>query len=888
MSPSQQQASVFNALGSYADRIKDANGNFIKSSPSSSSSATPEPPSLSSSTSGKKVSSAVTPKSSQQKQISSLQQGTFATEDGGLWETVQSTRVRHRSDRFEEKEKEKRGSSSKNWRDRSHRDEKNQDDGEKRSGREKSKKEKGDKSTSAPVAGSATSGEKAAKSLPSSTKNAWGLISSSQSAGSIAANPAHKQKAQNNSTSRSSSAAAPVGPTTSSTDEAVKQPEGSDEDNWRARPAKADKNEKTEGSASTIQAQLQPQRQLAPPPAVNVWDLRKKMSVPALSSPTNATSTAAITPPKSDKEKKITNGVAKEEGSGAAKSLSKKKSSAAAVALGTSSVLPSIHDATLWPDITRAAEAAKAGEDKREKTKERLNGESPSVAEESTFGTTKKPKWTPIPAHELLAAADHAAEQSRRQHRMEAKKRSSAREGGESGPAGSNAPGKGNKTRKGVPAAEGKKARKEIAQQKEGQASSKTGEATDAGAGKVNGDMKETKESDARSTLQQESPSHRPEPSISVSSNAENESSLHARTKSTPNAITAPLPPHAFNSTSNSNLPRSTRGRGEGRGSFGGGRARGGFRSSGALGHKGQLGHVHGQGQGLGYGYGSPPLGVAGLPIEGIVYAPLNPGAGAGATPNLYQRGFGMGFQPLYPAATAATSIGAGGGTGAAVGDAAGVYDPAAAVYGNMGMYKSASMPPPPMPQTVVPNLDPLRFYVLGQVEYYFSMQNLAMDFFLRQQMDSEGWIDIATIASFNRIKSLTPEIAVVRECMALSNYLEVLEDKVRLSGAESHRWVLPDAPLSKFGPNPRSPYSVEGAEASEEKDGAASGSQSGLGTAGEEGAQGLQASPRRMFGAQDVKDALMKSSASSIVNGEIKDPEEVKEVAKQGEETEG
>lgn len=389
MSPSQQQASVFNALGSYADRIKDANGNFIKSSPPSSSSATPEPPSLSSSTSGKKVSSAVTPKSSQQKQISSPQQGTFATEDGELWETVQSTRVRHRSDRFEEKEKEKRGSSSKNWRDRSHRDEKNQDDGEKRSGREKSKKEKGDKSTSAPLAGSATSGEKATKSLPSSTKNAWGVTSSSQSAGSIAANPPHKQKAQNDSTSRSSSAAAPVGPTTSSTDETVKQPEGSDEDNWRARPAKADKNEKTEESASTIQAQPQPQRQLAPP-VVNVWDLRKKMSVPALSSPTNATSTAAITPPKSDKEKKITNGVVKEEGTGTAKSLSKKKSSAAAVALGTPSVLPSIHDATLWPDITRAAEAAKAGEDKKEKTKERLNGESATVAEESTFGTSSK------------------------------------------------------------------------------------------------------------------------------------------------------------------------------------------------------------------------------------------------------------------------------------------------------------------------------------------------------------------------------------------------------------------------------------------------------------------------------------------------------------------
>lgn len=44
-------------------------------------------------------------------------------------------------------------------------------------------------------------------------------------------------------------------------------------------------------------------------------------------------------------------------------------------------------------------------------------------------------------------------------------------------------------------------------------------------------------------------------------------------------------------------------------------------------------------------------------------------------------------------------------------------------------------MPPPPLPVTQVAVPDPLRYYVLGQVEYYFSMQNLAMDFFLRQQV---------------------------------------------------------------------------------------------------------------------------------------------------------
>lgn len=85
-------------------------------------------------------------------------------------------------------------------------------------------------------------------------------------------------------------------------------------------------------------------------------------------------------------------------------------------------------------------------------------------------------------------------------------------------------------------------------------------------------------------------------------------------------------------------------------------------------------------------------------------------------------------------------------------------------------------------------------------------MQNLAMDFFLRQQMDSEGWIDISMIASFNRLRSLTPEVSMVKEVMELSTMLEVREDKVRLAGQESKRWVLPNAPISTFPPDPNSP----------------------------------------------------------------------------------
>ena len=43
------------------------------------------------------------------------------------------------------------------------------------------------------------------------------------------------------------------------------------------------------------------------------------------------------------------------------------------------------------------------------------------------------------------------------------------------------------------------------------------------------------------------------------------------------------------------------------------------------------------------------------------------------------------------------------------------VYDPIQAQY---AMFQRGLAPPPPMPQTVVPNIDPQRFYILGQVSW--------------------------------------------------------------------------------------------------------------------------------------------------------------------------
>ena len=85
---------------------------------------------------------------------------------------------------------------------------------------------------------------------------------------------------------------------------------------------------------------------------------------------------------------------------------------------------------------------------------------------------------------------------------------------------------------------------------------------------------------------------------------------------------------------------------------------------------------------------------------------------------SVYSRSYGMGYPNVpayYPPA------------------GAGYYDPWAAAQ--MGMY--GGRPPAPMPQTFVRGLDPLRFTVLGQVEYYFSEQNMAMDLFLRNQVSA-------------------------------------------------------------------------------------------------------------------------------------------------------
>ena len=82
-------------------------------------------------------------------------------------------------------------------------------------------------------------------------------------------------------------------------------------------------------------------------------------------------------------------------------------------------------------------------------------------------------------------------------------------------------------------------------------------------------------------------------------------------------------------------------------------------------------------------------------------------------------------------------------------------------------------------------------------MEYYFSVENLVKDVFLRSKMDAEGWIPLPVIAGFNRIRMMTPEPSMVLEARPGSLIVEIAE----VGGADGFRvrkmtdwkaWVVP------------------------------------------------------------------------------------------------
>lgn len=84
---------------------------------------------------------------------------------------------------------------------------------------------------------------------------------------------------------------------------------------------------------------------------------------------------------------------------------------------------------------------------------------------------------------------------------------------------------------------------------------------------------------------------------------------------------------------------------------------------------------------------------------------------------------------------------------------------------------------------------------VIMQLEYYFSIDNLCKDVFLRKHMDSQGFVFLSFIAGFKRIQALTQDFEVLRFACQESEIVELIhgDDGVdRLRRKEGwEKWVL-------------------------------------------------------------------------------------------------
>ncbi|MCO5596885.1 hypothetical protein L7F22_050955 [Adiantum nelumboides] len=99
---------------------------------------------------------------------------------------------------------------------------------------------------------------------------------------------------------------------------------------------------------------------------------------------------------------------------------------------------------------------------------------------------------------------------------------------------------------------------------------------------------------------------------------------------------------------------------------------------------------------------------------------------------------------------------------------------------------------PPMAPPGAVIGLDPfsLRAMLIKQVDYYFSVENLCRDVFLRTHMDEEGFVPVSVIAQFNRIRNLSNNPMVILDALQSSEVVEVQRDRIRRRN-DRGKWML-------------------------------------------------------------------------------------------------
>jgi hypothetical protein len=158
------------------------------------------------------------------------------------------------------------------------------------------------------------------------------------------------------------------------------------EEDWRVK--------QKDNEMQSVPAPAPAPRQVALPPAINAWDLRKRASAsnapsaPA-SAPVNAEAEVAegkttplqfgtVTPQESTSP--LPNG--NDTGESVVKIVKKKKK-------GAETSVPPVMDANAFPDLAKAVEATKAAEEKKEHPKTKKETEEAGVVEDSTTSSSE-------------------------------------------------------------------------------------------------------------------------------------------------------------------------------------------------------------------------------------------------------------------------------------------------------------------------------------------------------------------------------------------------------------------------------------------------------------------------------------------------------------------
>lgn len=72
------------------------------------------------------------------------------------------------------------------------------------------------------------------------------------------------------------------------------------------------------------------------------------------------------------------------------------------------------------------------------------------------------------------------------------------------------------------------------------------------------------------------------------------------------------------------------------------------------------------------------------------------------------------------------------------------------------------------------------------QIEFYFSLDNLLRDIYLRRNMDANGWVPLSVVANFTRVRMLTDQPQQIVTCLAVSQVVEASPNNTALRPREN------------------------------------------------------------------------------------------------------